>query len=63
MRLQSRLVKDAEERLISDLQWAGLSWDEGPDRGGPYGPYRQVRNLMFSHRGDAVWLETKIIVV
>lgn len=39
---QSRLVADAEERLIKDLEWAGLSWDEGPDRGGPYGPYRQV---------------------
>ena len=27
---------------MKDLEWAGLSWDEGPDRGGPYGPYRQV---------------------
>ncbi|POR33011.1 Putative glutamate--tRNA ligase, mitochondrial [Tolypocladium paradoxum] len=42
---QSRLVEDAEERLIKDLEWAGLSWDEGPDRGGPYGPYRQSERL------------------
>ncbi|KAH6603574.1 glutamyl-trna synthetase [Trichoderma cornu-damae] len=42
---QSRLVKDAEERLIKDLRWAGLSWDEGPDCGGPYGPYRQSERL------------------
>ncbi|OAQ79048.1 glutamyl-tRNA synthetase [Purpureocillium lilacinum] len=42
---QSRLVADAEERLIKDLEWAGLSWDEGPDRGGPYGPYRQSERL------------------
>lgn len=27
---------------MKDLEWAGLLWDEGPDRGGPYGPYRQV---------------------
>lgn len=39
---QSRLVEDAEERLIQDLKWAGLSWTEGPDCGGPFGPYRQV---------------------
>ncbi|ODA77107.1 hypothetical protein RJ55_07625 [Drechmeria coniospora] len=42
---QSRLVADAEERLIRDLKWAGLSWDEGPDRGGPHGPYRQSARL------------------
>ncbi|KAI9742008.1 MAG: Glutamate--tRNA ligase mitochondrial [Cirrosporium novae-zelandiae] len=36
-----RTVKTAEERLYRDLQWAGLEWDEGPEIGGPYGPYRQ----------------------
>ncbi|TKA29203.1 hypothetical protein B0A50_03713 [Salinomyces thailandicus] len=36
-----RLVPGAEDRLISDLQWAGIQWDEGPLVGGPYGPYRQ----------------------
>ncbi|MBI3895242.1 MAG: glutamate--tRNA ligase [Acidobacteria bacterium] len=30
-----------EEQLIKDLQWLGLDWNEGPDVGGPYGPYRQ----------------------
>ncbi|KAK4546274.1 hypothetical protein LTR36_001951 [Oleoguttula mirabilis] len=38
---QKRLVPGAEERLLDDLQWAGLQWDEGPQVGGPYGPYRQ----------------------
>ncbi|OAA36339.1 glutamyl-tRNA synthetase [Beauveria brongniartii RCEF 3172] len=42
---QSRLVHDAESRLLQDLAWAGLSWDEGPDCGGPYGPYRQSERL------------------
>jgi len=30
-----------EERLLADLRWLGLDWDEGPDIGGAYGPYRQ----------------------
>lgn len=28
-------------RILSDLMWLGLDWDEGPDRGGPYPPYDQ----------------------
>ncbi|KAI1213414.1 uncharacterized protein F4807DRAFT_410982 [Annulohypoxylon truncatum] len=42
---QSRIVPDAEERLYEDLKWAGLSWDEGPDVGGPYKPYKQSENI------------------
>ncbi|GAW24307.1 hypothetical protein ANO14919_138910 [Xylariales sp. No.14919] len=42
---QKRLVPDAEEKLFEDLKWAGLSWDEGPDVGGPYGPYKQSERL------------------
>lgn len=38
---QKRTVADAEERLFRDLRWAGLQWDEGPEVGGPYGPYKQ----------------------
>ncbi|KAE8166653.1 hypothetical protein BDV40DRAFT_255217 [Aspergillus tamarii] len=38
---QKRTIPDAEQRLYEDLQWAGLQWDEGPNVGGPYGPYRQ----------------------
>ena len=36
-----RYVPSAEEELINGLRWLGLEWDEGPDKGGPYGPYRQ----------------------
>ncbi|KXJ94558.1 hypothetical protein Micbo1qcDRAFT_44796 [Microdochium bolleyi] len=42
---RTRLVPDAEERLFSDLKWAGLDWDEGPGIGGPVGPYRQSDRL------------------
>ncbi|KAF1849547.1 glutamyl-tRNA synthetase [Cucurbitaria berberidis CBS 394.84] len=38
---QKRTIPDAEQRLFQDLQWAGLEWDEGPEVGGPYGPYKQ----------------------
>ncbi len=34
-----------EGRLIDDLKWLGLDWDEGPDIGGSYGPYRQSDRL------------------
>ncbi|KAF3770293.1 hypothetical protein M406DRAFT_246886, partial [Cryphonectria parasitica EP155] len=39
---QNRFVADSESRLYDDLTWAGLQWDEGPDKGGPFGPYKQV---------------------
>ena len=31
----------SEAMIFEALRWLGLEWDEGPDRGGPYGPYRQ----------------------
>ncbi len=34
-----------EGQLIDDLKWLGLDWDEGPDVGGSYGPYRQSDRL------------------
>jgi glutamyl-tRNA synthetase len=38
---QKRYVPEAEEELKYTLHWLGLEWDEGPDEGGPYAPYRQ----------------------
>lgn len=38
---RKRLVEGAEEELINSLHWLGMDWDEGPDKDGPYGPYRQ----------------------
>ena len=38
--------REEYERLIyAALHWLGFDWDEGPDRGGPYGPYRQSERL------------------
>ena len=41
-----RSTPEAEQAILESLRWLGLSWDEGPDVGGPHGPYRQ------SERGD-----------
>ncbi len=38
----ARSKKEYEEEIIKGLQWLGFDWDEGPDKGGPYGPYRQT---------------------
>jgi glutamyl-tRNA synthetase len=40
-----RTVPGAEARILDDLRWLGLDWDEGPDVGGPFGPYRQSERL------------------
>ena len=36
-----RFVAESEQMIFEALRWLGLDWDEGPDRGGPFGPYRQ----------------------
>ena len=39
---RSRSTDEAIDAIIGDMRWLGLSWDEGPEIGGPYGPYRQT---------------------
>ena len=43
---QARSTMDSENKILESLRWLGLSWDEGPDVGGEFGPYRQ------SERGE-----------
>src|SRR5579883_144893 len=38
---QGRSTPDAEAIIYRSMRWLGLQWDEGPDVGGPFGPYRQ----------------------
>jgi glutamyl-tRNA synthetase len=38
---RTRFVASSEQMIFDALKWVGLTWDEGPDCGGPYGPYRQ----------------------
>ncbi|NMC28635.1 MAG: glutamate--tRNA ligase [Pelolinea sp.] len=50
---RKRLVEGAEEELMGNLRWLGMEWDEGPDVGGPYGPYRQSeRKEIYQEYGE-----------
>jgi glutamyl-tRNA synthetase len=42
---RSRVLPGAEDALLGDLAWLGVDWDEGPDRGGPYAPYKQSQRI------------------
>lgn len=42
---QTRSTKESEQAIFDALKWAGLTYDEGPDVGGPFGPYRQSERL------------------
>jgi glutamyl-tRNA synthetase len=52
---QKRSVHGAVENILESLRWLGLDWDEGPDLGGPYGPYVQTQRALL-HRQWAHWL-------
>lgn len=43
---QARSTPESEQAILDSLRWLGLDWDEGPDKAGDFGPYRQ------SERGD-----------
>lgn len=43
---RARSRKGSENMILESLKWLNINWDEGPDVGGPYGPYRQ------SERGE-----------
>jgi glutamyl-tRNA synthetase len=38
---RARAVEGCEDEILESLTWMGIDWDEGPDKGGPYAPYRQ----------------------
>jgi len=42
---KERSKKEYEDAIIEDLKWLGVEWDEGPDVGGEYGPYRQSERI------------------
>ena len=42
---RARFQADSEQQVYDMLAWLGLPWDEGPDKGGPYAPYRQSERL------------------
>ena len=42
---RARFIADHERQILDTLRWLGLTWDEGPDVGGPDAPYRQSERL------------------
>jgi glutamyl-tRNA synthetase/nondiscriminating glutamyl-tRNA synthetase len=53
-----RSTGESERAIVEDLRWMGLTWDEGIDAGGEYGPYRQSERLHI-YRAHAVELLSK----
>jgi glutamyl-tRNA synthetase len=48
-----RFMPGTEEEIIDGLHWLGVDWVEGPDKGGPYGPYRQSeRKQLYLQYGE-----------
>ncbi|HSL44162.1 MAG TPA: glutamate--tRNA ligase [Anaerolineales bacterium] len=47
---QKRYTPGAEQELIEGLHWLGIEYDEGPDIGGPHGPYRQSERRQIYHK-------------
>jgi glutamyl-tRNA synthetase len=57
---RTRYVEGAVDNLIATLKWAGLEYDEGPDKGGDYGPYVQSERLeIYRHHADQLLHEGK----
>jgi glutamyl-tRNA synthetase len=42
---QARSTPESEQAILDSLRWLGLEWDEGPDVGGDFGPYRQSERM------------------
>ncbi|WP_304638537.1 glutamate--tRNA ligase [Pseudomonas sp.] len=47
---QVRSSAESEQQILDSLRWLGLEWDEGPDVGGPHGPYRQSERSAIYHQ-------------
>ncbi len=47
---RSRSTEEYEAAIFEDFRWLGIDWEEGPDIGGPYGPYRQTERAELYRR-------------
>ena len=57
---RERSTQEYEETIMSGMRWLGLDWDEGPDTGGPYAPYRQSERLsLYRETADRLLREGK----
>src|SRR6056297_267613 len=42
---ENRSTREFEQQIFDSLRWCGLDWDEGPEKGGDFGPYRQSERI------------------
>src|SRR3954463_11870008 len=57
---RARFREDSEQQIYDTLHWLGLDWDEGPDKGGPFAPYRQSERLdTYRPAGDKLLADGK----
>ena len=57
---QVRSTEESYHQVIDSLKWLGYEWDEGPEVGGPYGPYRQSERLdLFKKYSEQLIAENK----
>jgi len=54
---RTRYQAGSEEAILRELGWLGLAWDEGPDKGGPSGPYRQSERTAIYREACAELIE------
>ncbi|MGB0716168.1 MAG: glutamate--tRNA ligase [Phycisphaerae bacterium] len=47
---RTRHVEDSVSKILQDLRWLGMDWDEGPEKGGDVGPYFQSERLDIYHQ-------------
>jgi glutamyl-tRNA synthetase len=52
-----RFVPGAEQEIMDGLRWLEIPYDEGPDIGGPYGPYRQSERMDIYHQHANILIE------
>lgn len=47
---RERSTAEYEKTIMDGMRWLGFDWDEGPDKGGAYGPYRQSERMELYHK-------------
>ncbi len=56
---RTRFIDGATENIIKTLKWAGMEYDEGPEKGGDFGPYMQSERLSIYKKHADILLEKK----
>ncbi|WCA22342.1 glutamate--tRNA ligase [Candidatus Phytoplasma oryzae] len=55
-----RNIENSEQNQLRQLKWLGINWSEGPDCGGPFGPYRQSERLNIYSKYAQILLDKKM---